>query len=517
MMYRFDAFELDTAKGELSAQGVARAVEPQVFALLVLLVENRERLVSRDEIIDEVWRGRIVSDAAIDSRIKSLRQALDDDGKRQRLVKTIPRKGFRFVAEVRTTPLPRVEASASPGTAAPVEPMARPSIAVLPFRHAAPQGMQAILAEALPQELIAELARLRWLFVTAHGSSCRLRGEGVDIGEIRRLLGVRYVLMGSLAMAGKRLTVNVELIDTRDGGLVWGDRFAACLGDVHRMREDIRSRVLAELDIHIPLHEAARARLTVSEDLDAWSAFHLGLQYMYRFKPVDSQRAARLFRRAIACDPGFARAHAGLSFTHFQSAFLRYTDDRNSQAALARRHAERAVELDALDPFVNFTMGRSYWLDGDLAGSLAWLERATTICPNYAQGIYARAWTETLAGRCETGRRHINLAMRLSPLDPLHYAMLGTRALTHMLKAEDAEAATWADRAARAPGAHVLIAKIAAAAYRLKGDAGRAEWWAADVRSRNPALSRKDFFRAFPMPPGSARTRVSGALARLGF
>jgi hypothetical protein len=183
----------------------------------------------------------------------------------------------------------------------------------------------------------------------------------------------------------------------------------------------------------------------------------------------------------------------------------------------ARRFAARGLELDALDPFVNFTMGRTYWLEGDLEGSLGWLERATHVSPHYAQGIYARAWTETLAGRAREGREHVDLAMRLSPLDPLHYAMIATRAFTHMVLNDDAEAARWAERGARSPGAHVLIAMIAAAAHTLNGDDERAAHWAASVRERNPSLTREDFFRAFPMKSEPMRGRVHQALGQVGF
>lgn len=162
-------------------------------------------------------------------------------------------------------------------------------------------------------------------------------------------------------------------------------------------------------------------------------------------------------------------------------------------------------------------MGRSYWLEGDLDRGLGWLERSTSVSPNYAQGIYARAWTETLSGRGLEGRRHVDLAMRLSPLDPLHYAMLGTRAFTHMVQGEDAVAAAWAERAARSPGAHVLIAMIAAAAHALAGDEARAAHWAASARARNAALTRVNFFRAFPMKSEALKARVSQALARFGF
>jgi TolB-like protein/Tfp pilus assembly protein PilF len=512
MIYRFGSFELDTARVELRSDGAVCPVEPQVFALLALLVENRERLVSVDELIEKVWDGRVVSDSAVASRIKSARHALGDDGKSQRFIRTLHRQGFRFVADV------RADRVAGPGAAgAPAETPARPSIAVLPFQPLGAPGRYGAIADALPHELITELSRLRWLFVTARGSSFRLRAPDPDPIEVGRLLAVRYCMTGTVEIAGANLRVTVELTDTRDGGVVWAEHFAGRLADVHAFRSEILARVLAALEIRIPLHEANLARLAVTENLDAWSAYHLGLEHMYRFNRKDNAVALDLFAQAIERDPDFARAHAGLSFVHFQTAFLRQTDDLPGAVDRARRAATRAVELDPLDPFVNFTLGRTYWLEGDLEGSLAWLERATSISPNFAQGIYARGWTETLAGRASEGQEHVDLAMRLSPLDPLYYAMQATRAMSHILQGDDKEAARWAERAARSPGAHVLIAAIATAAHALAGDAARARDWAADVRNRNPALTRADFFAAFPMRDERGRARISKALERLGF
>jgi TolB-like protein len=527
MIYRFGRFELDLTTVELRNQGKACKVEPQVFALLTLLVENHDRLVSKEEIIEKVWEGRVVSDAALASRVKSARQALGDNGQAQAFIKTIHGQGFRFVAEVGayrgSVPASAFHSGDTPGEAQvgsivrQLERVTRPSIAVLPFRMAGNHERYAALASALPDELISELSRLRWLFVTARGSSFRLRASNADFVEVGRLLGVRYCLSGAVEVSDRRLVVIVELVDTLDGGVVWADRFSGRVDDVHSMRDDIRGRVLMALDLQIPLHEAALARLTAPDDLDAWSAYHLGLQHIFRFNRTDNAAAAHLFERAVALDPRFARAHAGLSFVHFQMAFMRYTDDIAGETRQARHFAEQGLALDPLDPFVNFTMGRSYWLDGDLESSLGWLERATSISPNYAQGIYARAWTEALGDRANEARSHVDLAMRLSPIDPLFYAMLATRAFTHMLRSEDAEAAQWAERGARAPGAHVLIAMIAAAAQSMVGHSERAHWWAANVRERNAALGREDFFRAFPMKSDGTRARVSRALVQLGF
>ena len=523
MIYRFGPFELDLARVELRADRQPCPVEPQVFALLAFLIEHRERMVSKDEILEKVWEGRIVSDSALASRVKSARKALGDDGRAQRFIRTVHGQGFRFVAEVhvqrdppRAITLPDAATTGGPDGAS-TDPSSRPSIAVLPFQPVGDVGRLVAVGEALPHELITELARLRWLFVTARGSSFRLKDPHPDMAEVGRVLGVHYALTGTVEVARRQLVVTVELADTRDGGLVWAERYAAAVDDVHAVRAEIRSKILTALEIQIPLHEAAQARLVVTENLDAWSAYHLGLQHVYRFNRKDNAAAAELFGRAVALDPGFARAHAGLSFVHFQSAFMHQTDDVAGEIGLARSCAQRGLDLDPLDPFVNFTMGRSFWLEGDLERGLAWLERATSLSPNYAQGIYARAWTESMGGSALEGRGHADLAMRLSPLDPLYYGMLGTRAFTHMALGEDVEAAAWAERAARSPGAHVLIAMIAAAANELAGDPVRAGHWAANVRERNARLTREDFFRAFPMKPEAMRARVSGALGRLGF
>jgi hypothetical protein len=162
-------------------------------------------------------------------------------------------------------------------------------------------------------------------------------------------------------------------------------------------------------------------------------------------------------------------------------------------------------------------MGRTFWLDGDLDRALGWIDRSVSLSPNYAQGLYARAWTEAISGSAPEGRRDVDFAMQLSPLDPLYYAMLGTRGFTHMLDGDDTEAVVWCERAARSPGAHVLIMMIAAAAHCLAGNPALAEGWAANVRDRNPSLTREDFFTAFPLRSEALRSRVSDALGGLGF
>lgn len=248
MIYRFGAFELDIDRHELREDGAPCALEPQVFALLVLLVGNRDRLITKDEIIEKVWGGRAITDAALASRVKSARRALGDDGVSQRIIRTIHRRGLRFVADVRASSgvaaAPSTDATA--GLAA-TERASRPSIAVLPFAAADDAGVHAALALAVPQELITELSRLRWLFVIARGSSFRLRLGETDYGDIGRLLGARYCLAGTIGVDAGRVAVDVELVDTRDSGVVWAERFSRPIGDIHAVREEIRARACGSL------------------------------------------------------------------------------------------------------------------------------------------------------------------------------------------------------------------------------------------------------------------------------
>jgi len=515
MIYRFGDRVLDTEKCELRSGGALVPMEPQVLALLQLLIENRERLVGKDELVERIWQGRIVSEAAISSRVKSARRAVGDDGNAQGVIRTFRKRGFRFVAPVEILPLalPTPTERVPAALEAPDGGPSRPSIAVLPFVAGDP--LSAGIADALPHDLIAELSRLRWLFVIARGSSFRLRGEDATPERVRELLRVRYCLSGVVELAGDRMLATVELADTRDGGVIWSDRYEAELAGVHEVRQRVARAVTSALDLQIPLHEARAAHLKSPESLDAWASYHLGLQHMFLFEREGNAQAAALFERAIVQEPGFARAHAGLSFTHFEDAFLGFADDPWRAGDMAWRHAQQSLECDPLDPLCNLVMGRVFWLRGELEASLPWLDRAIRLSPSQAQAMYSRAWAETLLGDGMQGREHVDAALELSPLDPLAYGMLGVRAFSHLVLDEPEDAARWAERAARAPGAHARIEMIAAVAHALNGDGSRARAWLESARTRDPGLGEGEFFRAFPFRESEARQRISAALQRL--
>jgi TolB-like protein/Flp pilus assembly protein TadD len=518
MIFRFGSFELDTSRIELRDGGQTVSVEPQVFALLRLLVEQRDRMVTREEIINEIWDGRFVSDSAVTSRIKSLRHALADDGKTQRYVRTIHGQGFRFVGVVTlecrviTTPI----ATAAATIDLP-QPSSRPSIAVLPFRQIAADNSIMSVAQALPHDLITELSRLHWLFVIARGSTFRFSAVDTDIRTVRDALNVRYVLSGVINQRNQRVEIQVELCNTDDLGIVWSERFDCSLDGIHEVREAIVRAVIMALEIRIPLNEARRAQLRSPEQLDAWAMYHLGLHHMYRFNRTDNAIATSHFERAISLEPGFARAYAGLSFTFFQNAFLRYSPDSSRAVGLAERYAEQCLERDPMDPFGLLTRGRAFVLKGDLEGGLPWIERSLALNPNYAQARYSQGWVESMLGAAQDSQRHIDDALALSPIDPLAYGMLGARAMSHIDADEPRLASHWGERAARSPGAHPLIEMIAVAAHGLNGDDAKARAWAASAQARSPGLTTGAFFDSFPFRNPATRSRVTAILAQYGF
>lgn len=523
MQFTFGEYVLDVPRAELRCAGVPVPLEPQVYDLLAHLAAHRGRLISRAELIEAVWQGRIVSDAAIDSRVRSVRVAIGDDGRSERWLRTVRGRGWIFEAEVSARIVePRALATAEPalvpagldGTSDPVG--GRPSIAILPFAMLGEAGRLRALGDALPHDLIAALSRLRWLFVIARASSFRF-GARADPLEAAGQLGVRYALAGAIDTLAGRITVTTELFDVANGGIVWADRYVGSLDDIHALREQIVAAVVAALELRIPLEEAALAAMKAPDKLDAWGAYHLGLRHVFRFTQRDNEAALDLFNRAIGLDPAFARAHAALSFAQFQNAFSNFAGSFEADRLAATRTAERAVELDPMDPLAVHAMGRSRWLHGDLDGASDWLGRAISLNPNHAQSFYARSLVDMLAGHISRITPGIDTAYALSPFDPLRYGMFMCRAYAALLSGDITNALVWAERASGEPNANAAIKILAAVANEIAGNEAASRGHMAAATAKSPMMHRAEFFAALPFRDEANRAMIEASLTRLGF
>ena len=386
---------------------------------------------------------------------------------------------------------------------------------MLPLQVTTPDERYGGLGDAVSQEVIIELARLHWLFVIARGSSFRFRESSVDIRHVGRVLGARYVLTGTIAFLGATSVVTAELSNTATGAMVWADRVDCPLEELLLLRSTIAGHIVTAIENRIQMAEAAQAARLSTENLDAWSAYHRGLWHMYRFNRHDNEIAARMFDRALSADPNFARAHAGRSFTHLQNVLVGYATDIDRQRDQTRRFAERGLELDPLDPFVNLTVGRSAWIGGDLMAAMPWLDRSIDLCPNYAFAHYNRGLLDALLGAGARSEEGVTKALALSPIDPLNYAMLATRSLSHLVRGGFESAAAWGAQAIRAPNAHVHIHVIAAIAHELAGLGDEAQRCVAHIRREHTDFEPEDFLRSFSFRDEAMLALARDALKRL--
>ena len=398
---------------------------------------------------------------------------------------------------------PRVQAPTS-AAEIPSDTKSRASLAVMPFIEAASGGgLRGGLADGLTHDIITRLAKLRDLFVIARGSVFALAERGVGPEDAGRRLNVDYVTSGTVQRSEGRVTVGVELVEVRTARIVWAEAFHRKLDDTFDVLDQIGDSIVSSISAEIEMVERNRAILKAPNSLNAWEAYHRGLWHMYRFTQSENEFAQHYFAKAVELDPTFARAYAGLSFTHWQSAFQRWAD-RETESARAFEAAGQSLLVDDQNPAAHWAMGRALWLRGNQDESLHELEKAVELSPNFALGHYFLSFVHCQSGDPGVAIRSSDRSRNLSPFDPLLFGMLGARAMALVRLGHFEEAAEWALKAAARPNAHQIILAIAAHCLALAGrlDEGRA--FAASIRTALPRYSTEDFLGAFRFAPDAA-------------
>jgi TolB-like protein len=304
LLYYFQNYVLDTERRELRHGADAVSLQPQVFDLLEYLIRNRERVVSKDNLIAGIWGGRIVSESALITRINAARGAIGDSGAEQRSIKTLPRKGVRFVAKVREQQASDVNARAMVQPGLPLPDL--PSLAVLPFQNMSGDPGEDYFADGVADEIITALSRFLQLFVIARNSSFTYKGRSVDVKQVGRELGVRYVLEGSVRKAVSRLRITAQLIDAIRGTHLWADRIDGTFGDIFDLQDRVTENVVGALAPKIEQAEIERTKHKPTDSLDAYDCYLRAMMYFHRWTTDSINDALRLFYRAIELDPAFA-------------------------------------------------------------------------------------------------------------------------------------------------------------------------------------------------------------------
>ncbi len=381
----------------------------------------------------------------------------------------------------------------------------RASLAVMPFvEEARGESVRGGVADGLTHDIITRLAKLRDLFVIARGSVFALAERGIAPQDAGRRLNVDYIASGAVRRDESRaLAVRVELIEVRAARIVWAEAYHGKADETFEVLDSIGDSIVSSISAEIETAERNRAILKAPSSLNAWEAYHRGLWHMYRFTQTENVLAQQYFARAVELDPTFARAYAGLSFTHWQNAFQRWAD-RETESDRAAETAAQSLLVEDKNPAAHWAMGRALWLRGRQDEALRELQQAVDLSPNFALGHYTLSFVQSQSGDPALAIKSSDHSRLLSPFDPLLFGMLGARAMALVRLGQFEEAAEWALRAAARPNAHRIILAIAAHCLALAGrlDEGRA--FAATIRKALPQYSSDDFLDAFHFAPDAA-------------
>ena len=369
-----------------------------------------------------------------------------------------------------------------------------------------------MLAQGLTHDLITRLGRARWLFVIARGSAFRF-ADAHDPQEAAARLGVRYIVQGAVQAAPPRIRIHAVLVDTTTRAEIWSEHYDRGLDDLFAIQGDISDAIAGAIEAQIEQAERGRSLLKPSESLDAWEAYHRGCWHMYKFRAEHYEEAERYFRRSIELDPSSPRPFAGLSFVHWQRAFLELRPDRAGEIARARELAEEAIALDPRDPQGYHALGRAYHIAGDLTASERELQNAVDLNPSFALGHYSLAFSLFFGGLTEESLNSVSRAQRLSPYDPMGFAMSALKAMDLARIGEFEEATRLISLAARQSNAHYHILALAAHIHRLAGEAEAAATYLARAPRHPAGLQCRDLPARLPVfPPRRSRNRRSVVL-----
>jgi TolB-like protein len=510
---------LDTGRRELRRGAQPVAIEPQVFDLLVHLVENRDRVVSKDDLLASVWGGRIVSDSTLTTRVNAARRAVGDSGEEQKLIRTIARKGLRFVGDVdietenvaAIRPGEDVREPSRAGLPLPD----RPAIAVLPFTNMTGDLGQEYFSDGISEDIITALSKLRWFFVIARNSSFIYKGKSVHMKQIAEELGVRYVVEGSVRRDGDRVRITAQLNDAATGSHLWAERYDRELAGVFAVQDEITEAIVAAIEPQLYAAENFRAGRKPPDSLDAWDLLMRALSHYWRVTRQDNVVAQALLEKAVAIDPNYGRALGVLATSHHFGGHMGW-EDMTAVAPVVEQAALAAIVADDEDAWAHVALGCVYLFTRRFDDSLAEFETALRLNPSFslAHGYYGL--TLCYCGRWEEGALAAARALRLSPRDPFSGVYYGIAAYAQFIARNYHEAMRLARQGIRQRADFVGAHRVLTAAAGMAGQDDTAKAALGELRRAQPNISLAWIADKMPIKQDAEREHYLEAFRRAG-
>ena len=525
-IFEFADLTLDARQRAVFRDVLRLPLSKLTYELLFALVEAAPALLTHDALAERVWRGRLVTPETLNQRVLLLRRALGDDAGSPRYVRVVRGQGYQLIPPVtmrrgpaaRLPALPRADGQADGLTGlsegVDLSLPEQPSIVVLPF-DTNDDAEHRDFARALTHDVLTRIARTREFFVIARGSAFRFAPGPQDLGEVSRRLGVRYVVQGDVRIGGSGMRIDVALADAVEGRELWAESFQRTRERVFETQEEITDLVVAAISSEVDLAERQRALLETPANLDAWSAYHRGCWHMYRFTPQDYEQAERFFELSARLDPDSSRAFAGLSFVHWQRAFIDLTPDRAGEIQQAFELAQRSHAINPREPLAHWALGRAHLLRGEMSEAIEELRAATALNPSSAVGQYSLGFALMQAGDTIHSIERADKARRLSPYDPMGFAMMGVRGFSLALTGRYDQAAGLLAQAVRQPNAHYHVLAMAAVCNALAGDEAEARRHLGRLLEVRPGYGEGDFLRAFQFRQPAHTALIGDAFGRL--
>jgi adenylate cyclase len=453
---------------------------------------------------------------------------LSDDAYRQARGKTqanfedLGEQSLKNVAE--TVRVYRVKTAASGTIAAklagkPLPLPDKPSIAVLPFDNMSEEQGQEFFADGITEDLITALSKIRWFFVIARNSTFTYKGKAVEVTQVARELGVRYVIEGSVRKAGNRVRITAQLVDATTGRHVWAERYDRLIEDIFELQDEMAQTIAGAVEPEVSAAERESAVRKPPENLDAWETYQRGLWHLWNFNKDDNAEAQRLLREAQDLDPNFATAYAFESYSHYLDAMLGFSEMPAESLSSASTAAKKALALDDKDPIAYFALGRVYMLRGHHDDSVAELERSVETNPSFGLAHHGLGAALMLSGRLEEAAESLDRALRLSPRDPVLWGTMCFRSMTCSLLRQFEAAAEWGRRAVHEPrsadGGYWSCAVLASALGNL-GQTAEAREVLEEALRRKPDLSIRYLEKTLPTKQPSGLEPYLDGLRKAG-